>query len=384
MRRMIGRLFLLMLILSLLAGGATASDVAYTEGDFRYKVSDENTASVIEYIPQTGSGTVTIPAVLGGFPVTVIDRNAFYGKSGIQQVILPESIVTIGSNAFRGCSALAQINLPEGLTRIESQAFRSCTSLAGLILPSTLEEIGAMAFSSCSSLEEIVIPDLIDELKTGAFQLCTSLASVTLPDGISLLCTNSLTGCSALESIQLPKYVSLESNALPATCSIICFADSAVAETLEHFRDAHAPSWELSWVVPGELLHIDAYLGNASRPVIPTTLSSISVESIAPDALINAPLDTLQLPTGTQEIGEEAFCGITACAVVIPASVDTIGSRAFAENDMLYYVYLPARSIDMAGSAFDDCEHAVLVTNGENAEVRSYAEAHSLGYLALE
>ena len=121
-----------------------------------------------------------------------------------------------------------------------------------------------------------------------------------------------------------------------------------------------------------------------SHPAIPEDFSGIPAYDIAPDALINAPLDTLQLPTGTQEIGEEAFCGITACAVVIPASVDTIGSRAFAENDMLYYVYLPARSIDMAGSAFDDCEHAVLVTNGENAEVRSYAEAHSLGYLALE
>ena len=76
---------------------------------------------------------------------TVIEQHAFEGQMYIQEVELPEGVISIEKEAFESCQALRRIVLPEGLTRLCADAFRCCISLEGLELPSTLKDLGEHA-----------------------------------------------------------------------------------------------------------------------------------------------------------------------------------------------------------------------------------------------
>ena len=50
--------------------------------------------------------------------VKVIGKNAFIDNTDIEEVILPESLVSIEDYAFAGCTGLKKIKFPQGLKKI--------------------------------------------------------------------------------------------------------------------------------------------------------------------------------------------------------------------------------------------------------------------------
>ena len=72
-------------------------------------------------------------------------------------------------------------------------------------------------------------------------------------------------------------------------------------------------------------------------------------------------LSTLELPDSLTEIGAEAFTGVAAEVVIIPASCTSIGSRAFADCKNLKYIVLPlGADITPANDAFEGCTAITL------------------------
>ena len=65
------------------------------------------------------ASTLTLPNNL-----TAIEEEAFYGDTGLDDVVLPEGILSIGDKAFQG-SSLRKVNLPSSLTHISNNAFPS-------------------------------------------------------------------------------------------------------------------------------------------------------------------------------------------------------------------------------------------------------------------
>ncbi len=86
---------------------------------------------------------VTIPA-----GVRTIGPEAFR-DSGVERVILPDTVRVIRENAFAGCSALTEVVLPPYLEKIADGAFRDCSVLRSITLPASLQEIAASAFDGC-------------------------------------------------------------------------------------------------------------------------------------------------------------------------------------------------------------------------------------------
>lgn len=68
-------------------------------------------------------GTLPIPAVLDGHPVTAIGDRAFAHTYNLTGLTVPEGVTRIGAEAFYLCFRLTEVTLPASVTRIGEMAF---------------------------------------------------------------------------------------------------------------------------------------------------------------------------------------------------------------------------------------------------------------------
>ena len=160
------------------------------------------------------TGDVTIPAVLGGVPVTRIEAEALK-CGGVTSLTIPASLVSIDKRAldFRGrmnrfvvdeanlaytakngmlCSKDGKTlvfgvngspEIPEGVTRIGECAFFGCLELEKIVIPTSVTRIDSGAFFHCHHLKSIDVSKSVTDIANGAFGFCTELeAFVVHPD----------------------------------------------------------------------------------------------------------------------------------------------------------------------------------------------------------
>lgn len=139
---------------------------------------------------------------------TIIDNNAFQGKTEIESITIPDNIEMIGGYAFEGCSNLSNVNFGPGskLTSIGSNAFQNCTALTSITLPNSVTTIYAAAFSS-SGLTSISIPDSVFQIDSQTFMGCTALSSVSIGTGVKTIGNYAFDGCTSLTSVEIPDNV---------------------------------------------------------------------------------------------------------------------------------------------------------------------------------
>ena len=87
--------------------------------------------------------------------VNTIEGGAFYHRSDLQSIVIPDSVTKIGGSAFSYCTSLKEITLPTSLTSIEGFAFKHCTSLESINIPKNVTFIGHWAFDICPSLKKV-------------------------------------------------------------------------------------------------------------------------------------------------------------------------------------------------------------------------------------
>ena len=125
----------------------------------------------------------------------IVDR-AFYDRSDLKKVTLPDTVTSIGKKAFQGCG-LQEIILPDSIVSIGELAFGEC-SLQSVILPGNLASIDKSAFTSCAHLKEIELPESLTAIGEYAFSYCTHLQTINLPNSITSIGADAFTGCYSL------------------------------------------------------------------------------------------------------------------------------------------------------------------------------------------
>ncbi|MGI6202154.1 MAG: leucine-rich repeat domain-containing protein [Eubacteriales bacterium] len=157
-----------------------------------FDVAVKETESGILYLPyidddgsETGdiivvgyNGTslnVTVPSIIDGGNVRAISEGAFFGKTIVTSVVLPDSVTEIGRAAFSSCPNLRSIKFGRGITELPPAVLRNCRVLSDVTLPDTLEVIGDFAFEGCIMLEHLYIPASVKEIGHDAFMTCERL-----------------------------------------------------------------------------------------------------------------------------------------------------------------------------------------------------------------
>ncbi|MBO5787849.1 MAG: leucine-rich repeat domain-containing protein, partial [Bacteroidaceae bacterium] len=201
----------------------------------------------------------------------VIGDYAFYGCSGLTNVVIPNSVTSIGNSAFEGCDSLKTvinlsnltfskgssndgyiayyadkvINAPNGFIDgdfvfgrpndvntllyylgsendltlptdcegeyyvIGSEVFKNNTALTSVEIPNSVTSIGNYAFYGCSGLTSIVIPNSVTSIGDYAFYGCDGLTSIVIPNGVTSIGDSAFEGCANIENLYISN--SLES-----------------------------------------------------------------------------------------------------------------------------------------------------------------------------
>ncbi len=149
--------------------------------------------------------------------VIYITDAAFSGEAGLQEIVIPASVVEVGRNlwnetggggAFQNCTALTSVVFEgDNLSKINLNTFNGCSALSSIELPESLEKIEYNAFDDCSALKSIVIPDKVTYIGEGAFRGCTGLQEAYIGDGVTEIAAKAFAECTALKTVVIGKSI---------------------------------------------------------------------------------------------------------------------------------------------------------------------------------
>lgn len=80
--------------------------------------------------------------------ITALPIQAFYKSTNVENLILPNTLITIGEEMFYQ-SKLKTVVIPANATTIGNSAFEQCASLISIDIPANVETIGTAAFKGC-------------------------------------------------------------------------------------------------------------------------------------------------------------------------------------------------------------------------------------------
>ena len=145
-------------------------------GDSYSVTGFENETAEVVFIPQTYNGK----------NVTSIGEFAFFECSSLKNVQISENVTSIGQFAFAE-SGLTNIIIPDSVISISQRAFQNCRSLTSVRLSNNLTCISEYMFFVCSSLTSITIPNNVTSIGQCAFAECSRLTSIEIPKSVTLI-----------------------------------------------------------------------------------------------------------------------------------------------------------------------------------------------------
>ena len=123
-----------------------------------------------------------------GSKLTTIGNYAFAG-SGLESIIIPNSVTTIGEYAFAYSdpygtgTMLTTITIPRTVTSIGTQAFTRCENLESVYIDANITELPGYVFQSCVNLRLISLPASLETISSTAFVNCNNITQFIVADG---------------------------------------------------------------------------------------------------------------------------------------------------------------------------------------------------------
>ena len=363
---------------SAFSGCSGLEKIAVESGNSCYD-SRDNCNSIID----TETNTLIVGCKNSVIPNSVrsIGDYAFYGCSGMTELILPNSVRSIGDYAFYGCSGMTELILPNSVTSIGDCAFYGCSGLTELTLPSSVTSIGESAFSGCSGLTELTLPNSVTSIGNYAFSDCSGLEKITVDRGNKRY--DSWGNCNSI--------IDTETNTLIVGCKNSVIPNSVTSIGYGAFRGCRGLT-ELT--LPNSLTEIGKYAfrgcSGLTELILPNSVTSIGdcafsdcsgLEKITVDrgnkrydslgncnSIIETGTNTLivgcknsVIPNSVTRIGDCAFYGCTGLTeLILPNSVRSIGDIAFT-----YCSGLEKITVESGNSCYDSRDNCNSIIDTE-------------------
>ena len=316
------------------------------QAEFVYEVKN-GYACITEYKGE--ASIVTVPENINGYTVGYIG-SAFTGKSGITEVILPDTVIDIENNAFYDCMDLEKINMPKNLELIGDSAFEKCRLLSGQFdFPAGLQHIGNLAFGYCQSITGVSIPSGVKSIGDMAFMNCYMLEKATLSPGIISINGACFSGCKRLDEIIIPNTVQFIANG--------CFEGTAIREFFIPASVMDIGSTFFSRV--GAIEKVEIAEDNPYFKCVDDVVYQVKdgVPVRMKFVLPQGKIEKLFIPDTVTVIDDRAAAyNETITSVHIPAGMEYIGIEAFGYCTALTEVYMEDGIADMGGNAaFSNC-----------------------------
>lgn len=343
--------------------GVAPSAWAAVDGDWAYEVSGDS-ATITAWagncndhptlwagIPPcaviASGGTLTIPATLGGKPVTAIGSNAIQasdanGGTGAQGLVIPSTVTSIGDEVLTNFSAVTAPALPANLQSIGENGLSYLGADAGhavVVLPASVTQLGDNALLRVNVDASAALPNL------------TSVGAYVFKDTYNRSAGTTVVNLSNILTLGEWAFKQTGITSLTLGNGLTDMYDGGLGGT---FRDNQIASI----VIPGSVRAIPQYafynnpltsvvMNNGvgvigdyafSKSVAANAITSLSIPSTiatigqhAFNGSLSISITSLTLPTGLTEIGTYAFANNNLETITIPASVLTIGTGAFAK-----------------------------------------------------
>jgi len=269
--------------------------------------------------------TLVIPSQIGDSPVTTVGKCEGTLPENTK-VVVSEGITSIGSNAFNGQTGLTEIELPASLVTIDTTAFYACSNLTTVTFPedSQLKEIKTSAFNS-SGLSDVDLPDSLENIGNFGFYY-SQIESITIPASVTTI-GNAALACHTL------KEINLESDEYFVMVNQ-CLIEKSTGRLLRGLEGCTAiPTIETGSPVVIKSIDNLAIANNYSLTSldIPEGLTKIGTSGI-----YNAfNVTSITLPSTLTEIGTSNFNATKVETIIIPANLKKIGASSFTNNSNL-------------------------------------------------
>ncbi len=345
------------------------------------------------------SGDIIIPNTLGGYPVTSIGINAFFGWRALTGISIPEGVTSIGEYAFSNCPNLVNVSIPNSVTSIGYEAFSYCPSLTSVTIPERVATIGTYAFLRCTNLKSMIIPDSVTTIGNGAFAGCINLTSITIGSAVTSI------GDSAFSEEKLVEIYNRSSlnittgstdHGFIGQYALNVYTPSSGESKLDTTDDGYV------FYADGNDIYLVGYTGSNTTLTLPndyngsnyaiykyafyysTNLTNVvipkSVTIIGKSAFSACQnLANVSISNGVTSIGESSFLGCkNLISLNIPNSVKRIDYKAFYACDNLESVTIPDSVISINNIAFSGCTSLSKIHCSAGSYAYTYANNNSI------
>lgn len=245
-----------------------------------------------------------------------VARKCCHGFSGLEEVVLPDSVTEIGPFAFSGT----------GINRFEA--------------PASLRVIGEKAFMHCRSLESVKLNDGLEAIDDSAFE-GSSIAALAIPASIRHIGTSMTRYTNVVHSgpnCTLTIDERCEEHFLDGEGGL--YRREADGAHLVQLVDADMESYD---VLDGAVA-IDVY-AFAYHECITSVRVPATVRSIGRSAFrVCRNLRHIELADSIESIGEEAFYDTNLESFRVPAALRELGDRALVTFGAHHHDRVPSLS----------------------------------------
>lgn len=404
---------MLIVAVTLLAEGLSASAYDFMSGGIAYNVNADGKTATVTYLERRKSTnydqlteanipqTVINAADGKSYTVTTIGESAFYSNKTIKKLTIPPTIVKMEDGAFgsslpstgelhitdlaQWCridfanatanplysgmpiyvngEKLTNLVIPQGVNAIATYAFHRYKGLETLKIDTNVSAIGRHAFSQCSNLTSVEITGNVSRIDSSAFQSCSKLVTVSLPASVDTIGPSAFASCSSLTEFAFPPNVrNIPRGALQQCSKLQRVVLGSMVETIGQtaFNNCKVLK-EINFPAALRAIGSNAF-NNCS------SLENINLPLLCSDVRHNAFNNTKWLnaqPEGMVYAGYVAYTYKGTMPenfnLVLRDSIVGIAQYAFYNQKNLTKVTLPFTMYDLGGWCFSQCSNITEV-----------------------